>query len=167
MSSYSIRFATIHDIPAIQRIAHEVWPKAYAEVITAEQIGYMLNWMYSPSSLTDQMRSGIRFLLLEDAIRTPIGFAAFHCLEDTTKWKLEKLYVRSDRQKRGLGKSLIERVRLEIKQSGGTQLELQVNRKNKAVGFYEKNGFQILRVDDFDIGNGFYMNDYIMGCPIE
>jgi GNAT superfamily N-acetyltransferase len=163
---YTIREANTADISAIHEIAHEVWPKAYAEVITAEQIAYMLDWMYSPPALSDQLRSGIRFLLLEDTTSTPLGFASFRCLEGT-HWKLDKLYVRSDRQKRGLGKSLIERVRLEIKQSGGTQLELQVNRKNKAVGFYEKNGFQILRVDDFDIGDGFYMNDYIMGCPIE
>ena len=164
--AYTIREATPADIPAIHQIAHEVWPKAYAELITAEQIAYMLDWMYSPTSLSDQMESGIRFIILEDGSSTPLGFAAFRCLQDT-HWKLDKLYVRSDRQQQGMGKSLIDRIRSEIKHAGGTHLELQVNRKNTAVVFYEKTGFQILRVDDFDIGNGFYMNDYIMGCAIE
>ena len=160
-----IRAATNSDIPYIHQIAHEVWPKAYADVITAEQIAYMLDWMYSPSSLRDQMEAGAHFLLLEED-STPLGFASFRCLQDTN-WKLDKLYVQSDRQKNGLGKRLIERVRAEIKERGGTQLELQVNRNNKAIGFYQKLGFDILRVDDFDIGNGFYMNDYIMGCQID
>jgi GNAT superfamily N-acetyltransferase len=163
--SVNLRAATSNDIPAIRKIAHEVWPKAYADMVSAEQIDYMLDWMYSPASLQDQLQSGVRFLLLEDEGLSPLGFAAFRCLSGTD-WKLDKLYVRSDRQGSGLGKRLIERVRAEIKQAGGKQLELQVNRKNKAVDFYHKLGFQILRVDDFDIGNGFFMNDYIMGCPI-
>ena len=45
---------------------------------------------------------------------------------------------------------------------GGKKLELQVNRKNKAVGFYEKMGFQIVESKDFHIGEEFYMNDYVM-----
>lgn len=164
--SHTIRFASLPDIPAIHQIAHEVWPKAYADVISAEQIAFMLEWMYSTSSLTDQMQAGIHFLILEDIDSTPLGFASFRCLEGTN-WKLDKLYVRSDRQHRGLGKSLIDRVRSEINRLGGKQLELQVNRKNKAVEFYQKLGFEILRVEDFDIGHGFFMNDYIMGCSIE
>jgi ribosomal protein S18 acetylase RimI-like enzyme len=164
--SYRIRSASLPDIPAIHQIAHEVWPNAYAEVISAEQIAFMLDWMYSPSSLTEQMNNGIYFLLLEDTDSNPLGFASFRRLEGT-QWKLDKLYVRSDQQQRGLGRSLIERVCMEINRLGGKQLELQVNRKNKAVEFYKRLGFEILRVEDFDIGHGFYMNDYIMGCSIE
>jgi hypothetical protein len=40
---------------------------------------------------------------------------------------------------------------------------LTVNRKNyKAINFYFKNGFTIKEIADFDIGNGFFMNDFIM-----
>ena len=45
-------------------------------------------------------------------------------------------------------------------------LELNVNRNNSAVGFYQHLGLKILRQGDFHIGNGFYMNDYIMGIDI-
>ena len=45
-------------------------------------------------------------------------------------------------------------------------IELNVNRYNKAQGFYLKHGFQIRRQGDFEIGNGYYMNDYIMGKTI-
>ena len=45
-------------------------------------------------------------------------------------------------------------------------LELNVNRNNKALHFYEHMGMKKLREGDFPIGNGYYMNDYIMGKEI-
>ena len=41
-------------------------------------------------------------------------------------------------------------------------LELNVNRQNIAVGFYKKLGFNIVAEEDISIGNGFFMNDYVM-----
>jgi ribosomal protein S18 acetylase RimI-like enzyme len=41
-------------------------------------------------------------------------------------------------------------------------LQLQVNRFNKAKEFYEKLGFTVIKTADFDIGNGYFMNDYVM-----
>ena len=35
-----------------------------------------------------------------------------------------------------------------------------------AINFYKKNGFQIIREEDVDIGNGYYMNDYVMSKSI-
>lgn len=46
------------------------------------------------------------------------------------------------------------------------RIELNVNRNNPAIGFYNRLGFRILRQGDFDIGHGFYMNDYIMGMEL-
>ena len=46
------------------------------------------------------------------------------------------------------------------------RMELHVNRHNKAVKFYERMGMRKLREGDFEIGGGFYMNDYIMGLEI-
>ena len=164
--NHSIRKASASDIRSISELAHEVWPKAYADVITPEQIRFMLEWMYSSSSLEQQLKSGIEFLLAEDKEGHLLGFASYRCLE-SSHWKLDKLYVRSDLQMKGIGKHLVENVMAAIKQAGGTHLEFQVNRRNKAVGFYQRIGFHILREEDFDIGHGFYMNDYIMGCPIQ
>lgn len=45
-------------------------------------------------------------------------------------------------------------------------MELNVNRNNKALQFYQHMGMRKLREGDFPIGNGYYMNDYIMGLDI-
>ena len=41
-------------------------------------------------------------------------------------------------------------------------IELNVNRQNPAVDFYLHMGMHIDRQGDFPIGNGYFMNDYIM-----
>jgi ribosomal protein S18 acetylase RimI-like enzyme len=50
----------------------------------------------------------------------------------------------------------------DVREKGGTALRLNVNRHNTAKSFYEKLGFIITGTEDADIGNGFFMNDYVM-----
>jgi len=45
-------------------------------------------------------------------------------------------------------------------------MELTVTRRNRALHFYERMGMRRLREGDFPIGDGYYMNDYIMGLEI-
>ena len=44
---------------------------------------------------------------------------------------------------------------------------LQVNKHNEsAIAVYRRNGYEVERAARFDIGNGFVMDDYIMGKAI-
>jgi ribosomal protein S18 acetylase RimI-like enzyme len=45
-------------------------------------------------------------------------------------------------------------------------LLLNVNRNNSALNFYQRLGFTIQRKEDIAIGNGYLMEDYVMGKPI-
>jgi hypothetical protein len=46
-------------------------------------------------------------------------------------------------------------------------MRLQVNRKNyKSINFYFKMGFVIEEVADFDIGDGYLMEDFVMVLTI-
>jgi hypothetical protein len=46
------------------------------------------------------------------------------------------------------------------------KLILNVNRYNKAFTFYQKLGMEIAEEIDLEIGNGYYMNDYIMSLDL-
>jgi len=63
---------------------------------------------------------------------------------------------------KGVGKILMNEVVSQVKAQGGEFLQLNVNRANKAKDFYLKTGFKIKETVNLDIGNGFYMNDYVM-----
>ncbi|MBC7534108.1 MAG: GNAT family N-acetyltransferase, partial [Ferruginibacter sp.] len=69
-------------------------------------------------------------------------------------------------QGKGTGRSLVNYIVNEIKKIGGQILELNVNRHNPAVSFYNKMGFVIAREENIDIGNGFFMNDYVMELSV-
>jgi ribosomal protein S18 acetylase RimI-like enzyme len=62
------------------------------------------------------------------------------------------------------GKGYGAKVMGEIKEKfKGSRLSLTVNRQNyKAINFYFKEGFRIKEVADFNIGNGYVMNDFVM-----
>lgn len=55
MSNYSIRRATIDDIPVIQGMADVVLRKTYNNILSPGQMEYMMDWMYSGSSLQNQI----------------------------------------------------------------------------------------------------------------
>lgn len=159
-SDLQIRLATINDIPVIQHIVYETWPVAYATILANEQLQYMLNLIYSTKALTQQLNQGQQFYLASNQNDT-IGFAAFSHLEADI-YKLHKLYVLPHIQKSGAGKKLLQTVQSEVKKLGGKKLHLNVNRANTALTFYQLHGFKIISEDDIDIGEGYFMNDYIM-----
>ena len=152
--------AVVSDTPFIRHIAVHTWPSAYGAIISQEQIDYMLNMMYSDASLTEQMQKGHQFYL---AIfrEQHVGFASVS-LEGSEGCKLNKLYVLPHIQKTGAGKALLQQVIAYTKSKKQTRLFLQVNKENKARDFYHKMGFTIEREYRLDIGNGFFMDDYIM-----
>ena len=72
---------------------------------------------------------------------------------------------RPDKQRLHAGRALIEKAFDEAKRlfpDGHGRVELNVNRKNPALSFYRHMGMTIASSGDFDIGNGYFMNDYIM-----
>ena len=81
---------------------------------------------------------------------------------------LQKIYVLPQFQGIGLGRKLFRTATNHITQHHPTActMELNVNRKNPAVGFYEQMGMHKDRQGDFPIGHGYYMNDYIMAMQL-
>ena len=156
----TIRFATEKDIELIRTLAYQVWPQTYSPILSPQQITYMMNLIYSEKALKEQVQKKHQFILVYNA-GVPIGFASYSETEPGI-YKLHKIYLLPLQQGRGTGKFVIEQVVDDITPKGATALRLNVNRNNKARAFYEKLGFEIIGTEDIDIGNGFYMNDYVM-----
>ena len=157
--------ATASDIPLIRQLTFDIWPKTYSVVISKEQIDYMLEMMYNPATLQKQMEEdGCTFIIVYDD-KEPVAFASYNETEPQL-WKLNKIYILQSQQGKGTGKFIINYIVDEIKTKHAKALQLQVNRENKAKDFYEKLGFKIIQTADFDIGNGYFMNDYVMSYEL-
>ena len=85
--------ATPQDAELIEQLAHVIWLDAYRDILSKEQMDYMLTWMYSPEVLRQQMADGHTFLLAMLAEKT-VGFAGFSIKDsDLMYWKLHKIYL--------------------------------------------------------------------------
>ena len=159
----SIKEAGLKDLPVINTLAHVIWPAAYREILSPDQLKYMLNKIYALTFLENQFLNLHHNFIIAYDENVPVGFASFSPKEeDILVFRLHKIYVLPSQQGSGTGKMLLDYLINAIKKQGATVLTLNVNRYNKARYFYEKRGFTISGEVDIDIGEGFYMNDYIM-----
>lgn len=157
--------ATLADIPTIIRLAEATWEPTYRFIISEEQLEYMYRVIYSPAALKRQMQEQQHVFLVAYVAGEPAGFASFSPqpaeADAPAGYKLHKIYVLPTRQGQGLGQHLIEAVENAARAAGGHFLDLNVNRYNPAIAFYERRGFERQREVDVPIGP-YFMNDYIM-----
>jgi GNAT superfamily N-acetyltransferase len=155
--------ATEQDVSDILQIAEKTWWPTYSHFLSAEQIRYMLDTIYSGETMKKEIAKGSEtFLLLKDERGGPLAFASYAVRpEDPAVYKLHKLYVLPEHHGKGLGRSLIGEITARLQKKGVHILDLNVNRLNPARLFYEKTGFKIIREEDIPIG-AFWMNDYVM-----
>lgn len=157
----TITAATKAQLPIIQKLAYEIWPKTYGGILSDGQIAYMLELMYSIASLEKQLETR-PFLLVEDEGHF-IGFASYELhVGGSAATKIHKIYVLPQIQGKGIGRQLIDHIARIALSHQDTTLQLTVNKNNKARDFYEKVGFAVTQEAVFDIGNGYVMDDYIM-----
>jgi ribosomal protein S18 acetylase RimI-like enzyme len=162
--SLVIRHATQADIATIQQMAATVFPETYHKIVGDKQVEYMLDWMYNTTTLTNQFYEGVYFYIAEWN-NEPVAYAAMGHLQGNT-YKLHKLYILPSAQQLGIGKHLLATITKKVIELGGTELQLQVNRHNKAVEFYLKMGFEIIESIKFPVGEGYFMDDFIMNLQL-
>jgi GNAT superfamily N-acetyltransferase len=159
MTEIQITRAGLTDRDFIRSVSERTWPSTYGHIISQEQIDFMLEWMYSDDSLATQMNTGCEFYIA-NMNGSDIGFCSVS--EEDGAHKLNKLYVLPTAQGTGAGKALLNKSIEVAKAAGSSSLFLQVNKLNTAYTFYLKHGFIKELEFKFDIGNGFYMDDYVM-----
>lgn len=170
MEPFELRRADLKDIPVIHGMAQVVFRRTYESILSPGQLDYMLEWMYSPRSLEDQIaRQGHSYFIAWQG-ETPAGYVSFN--EDSPApdggrvFHLQKIYVMPQFQGKGLGSLLFDHAVACIREIGGSRIELNVNRGNPALQFYLHKGMKKARQGDFPIGQGYYMNDYIMSLDL-
>ncbi len=162
--AFSIRPATVADIPVIRSLADRIWRTCYPGMISEEQISYMLRWMYSPEKLADDFARGIRYELLESA-SGPAAYLATEIQGDALY--LHKLYLAPELHGLGLGRGLLEHTFDQACHLRLTVVRLNVNKSNfRAIKSYERAGFTVERSVVNDIGCGFAMDDYVMSRSV-
>lgn len=156
------------DCGLIHQLAWQVFPETYKEILSEEQIGYMMEWMYSLENIRKQMEEEGHVYLIAYEGGKAAGYVSVQQQAEEL-FHLQKIYVLPGYQGAHCGSFLFREAVKYIKEvhPAPCTMELNVNRNNKALHFYEHMGMKKAREGDFPIGNGYYMNDYIMQLDIE
>lgn len=148
---------------SIIAIVKEVWPIAYGTILSQAQSDYMMEMMYSVSSLQKQANEKGNHFIMAIKNEIPVGFASYEFNSNgTNSTKIHKIYILSNQQGKGIGSILIDYITKEAQENKQEALLLNVNKNNIAQYFYKKIGFAISREEIIAIGNGYIMDDYVM-----
>ena len=155
--------AELNHLPVVRDIAYQTWPSTYVGIVSEAQIDYMLGKMYDLPVLEQQMTTQNCVFLLAKIKEEVLGFVSYQVnYQGKLQTKIHKIYLLPQSQGQGVGKALVEAVEAAARTSNNNALVLNVNRQNKAVQFYEKVGFVATASEDLDIGQGYFMKDFIM-----
>lgn len=160
MQDLVFRKAELTDLDELSALAEKIWKMHYITIISAQQIEFMLNWMYSKQALKDQIENHNHQFYVVFKNDVMIAYASFSD-KGNGNYFIHKFYVDTQLHKVGVGSQLFSYLKNQMPNLNS--IRLTVNRANyTAINFYFKNGFVIEKVEDFDIGNGYFMNDFVM-----
>lgn len=154
--------ATKNDIPLIRELAEKSWNDAYADILSQQQIDYMMLEMYSATELSSHFDNSHYHYFLILYHEKPVGFIGFENQYEPQTTKLHRLYLLPEAKGKGLGKAALNFLKKQVATTSNRRIILNVNKNNPAQHIYLSQGFVIADEVVVDIGNGFVMDDFLM-----
>jgi len=153
--------ADAHDAPLISAMANEICFKYYNPIVDNSLVKYYVETFQSEEAVHRQIEKGgyiYSFILCNNE---KVGYFSVHPEND--RLLMSKLYLKEEYRGKGLGSKAIDDI-LEYGRTIGVNIVyLHVNKNNiPSINIYKAKGFEIVKYDDSEIGNGFRLDDYIM-----
>lgn len=154
-----------NEIEELSKLATEIVKQHFDPIIGPKQNDYMIGKFQTPEAIAQQIQQGYRYYWVIDQDETA-GFMAFY--PRTGKMYLSKFYVAKHFRGRHLAAKMFEFICRETKKEQLSAIFLNVNRNNSdVIQVYEHLGFVIVGQEKNDIGNGFFMDDFVLEYAIE
>ena len=137
---YDIITVTEDMFPQLEKLADKLWHESYGELLSPEQITYMLEQFQCEKAFRKQTSEGYiyRGLFIDGEM---VGYTGSQKQDDRiflSKLYLSKQYPECDK------------------------IYLTVNKYNPSYEIYKHLGFEVIDSVVTDIGKGFVMDDYVM-----
>jgi ribosomal protein S18 acetylase RimI-like enzyme len=154
------------EFEGLEPFAASIWEQHYTPIIGAEQVAFMLNKYQSAEAMFNQFSAGYKYALVIFGGQQA-GYFAYDIKDDKEVF-ISKFYIHKDFRRRGLGRQVIDFIAKEAQAMGCSTMTLSVNKDNSdSIQFYISYGFQTIKAQKVAIGEGFYMDDYVMSCPVQ
>ena len=156
-----IKIETDEQIKELCSLAKEIWNEYSICFISQEQIDYMLEKFQSEQVVKGQInfQNYSYYFLEEDGV----NFGYFAVQKQKDNLFLSKIYIKKDYRGKGYARKAFTNAIVPIaRELELPKISLTVNKYNFAsIMVYEKLGFDRVDSKEFDIGNGYIMDDYI------
>lgn len=148
------------DYALIEKMAKTIWNEYYISILSKEQIDYMTDKFQSESAISNQvLNEEYEYYILTG--NGPIGYFAIK--KEDQRLFLSKLYILKEERGKGYFHKVFDFLLEYSFKNNLKSIYLTVNKENKSsIGVYNHFGFKIISKQKADIGNGFFMDDYIM-----
>ena len=95
--------ASTEHIFIIQSLSDRIWPQTFGNILTQDQIAYMMDMMYSKPALEKQMENGHHYLLVEEDGEY-LGYLSYELnYKKSDITKIHKIYILPSLQGKGIG----------------------------------------------------------------
>ena len=138
-----IRETTLEDLDGLQALLETVWHDTYDETMGVERVDEITRQWHSRQALERELRVP----QTDSLVAVDDDGLAGHALAIEAAdglIKLSRLYVRTNCQGGGVGHALFQAVLARHPDAAAIELEVE-EANGKARGFYEKQGFEVIR----------------------
>ncbi|WP_316558906.1 GNAT family N-acetyltransferase [Methanimicrococcus stummii] len=169
------KLETTRELEDVAALASEIWTEHYTPLIGAAQTAYMIDVFQSAERIKKDIadQNYNYFAAYDDALPgRQIGYFALR--PDEKGVFVSKIYVLKEYRQKGIATLMMNFILDFAKATVKSEKLFDTNRKqpclwltvNKgnlgSIEFYKKTGFTIEEEIVTDIGNGFFMDDYVM-----
>lgn len=149
------------DTQQLACLASEIWHEYWVEILSKEQIDYMVDKFQSKQAIQRQIAVENYIYFYLEYNNQIAGYTGLS--KKDSYFFLSKLYIKKDFRHLGLGTLTFEFIKNFAKENNYSKIVLTVNKYNQnTIMAYKKWNFKQIDSVITDIGNGFVMDDYIM-----
>jgi len=149
------------DAPLISAMAKEICFKYYNPIVDNSLVKYYVETFQSEEAIRRQIeKEGYLYSFILHGVEK-VGYYSVHPEND--RLLMSKLYLKEEWRGKGLGSKTIDDILEYGRETGVSCVYLHVNKNNiPSINIYKAKGFEIVKHDDSEIGDGFRLDDYIM-----
>ena len=150
---------TSEDVDLIIQLAKEIWEEHYTSIIGPQQVQYMLTTLQSKKAILNDLNRGKEYIFV-NLNNQAIGYLSYELMDK--QLFLSKLYLKKKQRGKGYGRFLITQIKDIAQKNKKQTIVLTVNKHNHAsIAAYKTFGFDLVKEQKVDIGNGYVMDDYV------
>ena len=154
-----------NEIPILSSLATHIVREHFDPIIGKAQNDYMLEKYQSIPAIKEQIKKGYLYFWVKFENKNA-GFIGFYPIEN--KLYLSKFYLEKNYRGKKISRKMLEFIENYCKENNLKSIYLNVNRDNDlAIKVYEHLGFVKIREEKNDIGNGYYMDDFVFEYEIK